>query len=208
MMQAAWYFDFISPFAYLQSHQLKDIEKHYDLTPVPILFAGLLKHYGHLGPAEIPSKRKFTYQQIVWRAHQSGIALKFPAGHPFNPLPLLRMCIALDNHPEVIRRLFDFVWRDGYTPDSRQAFQNLQVELGIQPEQITTQPIKQALAQNTTSAIEAGVFGVPTLATQNQLFWGDDATTMAIGYANRDSAFELKQMQRVENLPELRSRPR
>lgn len=208
MLQANWYFDFISPFAYLQSQRLEELGKHYEIEPVPVLFAGLLKHYGHLGPAEIPAKRRFTYQQIVWKAQKLGLALRFPAGHPFNPLPLLRLCVALDNHPDVIQRLFAFVWRDGLTPDDDSQFKDLCAELALSPESLSSDRVKQALTANTSSALQEGVFGVPTLVIENQLFWGEDATAMALAYAQGDPTFQLPEMRRVTELPELTSRPR
>ena len=60
----------------------------------PVLFAGLLKHHGQLGPAEIAPKRDWTYRQVLWLAHAHGIPLQMPAAHPFNPLALLRLALA------------------------------------------------------------------------------------------------------------------
>src|ERR1700694_5840015 len=88
---ADWYFDFVSPFSYLQCEQLPTLERSVRIRYRPGLFAGLLKAPGHKGPAEIASKRRFTYRFVVWQAAKLGIPLKFPAAHPFNPLPLLRL---------------------------------------------------------------------------------------------------------------------
>ena len=96
-MKIDWYFDFISPFAYLQLVQLQSSHAVVDINFKPILLAGLLKHWGQKGPAEIPSKRIFTYRHILWLARQSNIPLKMPPGHPFNPLKALRLAIFLDN---------------------------------------------------------------------------------------------------------------
>lgn len=67
-----WYFDFISPFAYLQFYALEhhlsqrpDLKIHFK----PVLFAALLKHNSHKGPAEIPSKRLATYRYCQWYAN-------------------------------------------------------------------------------------------------------------------------------------------
>ena len=90
---ADWYFDFISPFAYLQWQAVRRLP---GIVPVcrPVLLAGLLSHHGHKGPAEIPSKRLFTYRHAQWRADRAGIPMTFPPAHPFNPLAALRLCIA------------------------------------------------------------------------------------------------------------------
>ena len=103
MPSADWYFDFVSPFSYLQCEQLPMLERSVRIRYRPVLFAGLLKAHGHKGPAEIASKRRFTYRFVVWQAAKLGIPLKFPAAHPFNPLPLLRLAIAADCEPSAVR---------------------------------------------------------------------------------------------------------
>lgn len=84
-----WYFDFVSPYSYLGLHRLKDVKPKINYKPV--LFAGLLKHWGQKGPAEIPAKRKWTYRSCDWQARKLGLPFRFPAAHPFNPLPHLRL---------------------------------------------------------------------------------------------------------------------
>ena len=130
MASADWYFDFVSPFAYLQCEQLAALETKINIRYRPILFAGLLKAHGHKGPAEIAAKRLFTYRFVVWQAKQLGIALKFPPVHPFNPLPLLRLAVAADGDPEVVRTIFRFVWRDGRLGDLPIEWAELMAMLG------------------------------------------------------------------------------
>src|SRR6185369_2796719 len=112
-----WYFDFVSPFAYLQSEQLASLGPRAELRYRPVLFAGLLAAHGQKGPAEMPGKREFTYRFVVWRAKELGITRKFPPEHPFNPLALLRLAHACDCRPDVVHAIFRFVWRDGRMPD-------------------------------------------------------------------------------------------
>ena len=78
MRGTEWYFDVISPYAFLQFRQLQELQLLDELTPRPVLFAGLLNHYGQLGPAEIPSKREFTYRQVLWLAERRGLTLRMP----------------------------------------------------------------------------------------------------------------------------------
>ena len=96
MKHITFYLDFVSPYAYLAFEALPAaLQGHsVSVTYKPILFAGLLRHYGQLGPAEIPAKREWTYRQVLWLAHQQGIDFQMPATHPFNPLGLLRLALA------------------------------------------------------------------------------------------------------------------
>jgi 2-hydroxychromene-2-carboxylate isomerase len=200
---ADWYFDFVSPFSYLQYEQLPTLERSIRIRYRPVLFAALLAAHGHKGPAEIASKRRFTYRFVVWQAAKLRIPLKFPAAHPFNPLALLRLAIAADCEPSAVRRIFRFVWRDGRLGDLPIEWAELISELDIPDAatRIASSEVKDALRKNTDEAIARGVFGVPTLAIGDELFWGVDATSMAADYVAQGCKFTDAEMTRVASLP-------
>ena len=158
-----WYFDFVSPFAYLQSEELGSLPPRVAVRYRPVLFAGLLGANGQKGPAEIPAKRAFTYRFCLWRAKSLGIPLRFPPEHPFNPLPLLRLAIACDSTADAVHRIFRFVWRDGRLPDLPIEWAELAGSLGVPDAdaRIATAEVKDELRRNTDEAIARGVFGVP-----------------------------------------------
>jgi 2-hydroxychromene-2-carboxylate isomerase len=203
MPSADWYFDFISPFAYLQSERLPALSPRLSIRYRPVLFAALLEANGHKGPAEIAAKRAFTYRFVVWQARRSGIPLKFPHEHPFNPLALLRLAIACDCRPEAVQRIFRFVWRDGRLPDLPIEWAELAHDLGVPDAQarIADPEVKAELRRNTDEALARGVFGVPTLAIGSELFWGADATDMALDYAAAGCRFVDPEYARVATLP-------
>src|SRR5262245_54880428 len=202
-MIADWYFDFVSPFAYLQSEQLAALAPRIQIRYRPVLFAAVLGASGQKGPAEIPSKRLFTYRFCVWQAKRLGIALKFPHEHPFNPLPLLRLAIACDCAGDAVHRIFRFVWRDGRLPDLPIEWAELVHDLGVREAEtlIASTDVKEQLRRNTDEAIARGVFGVPTLALGEALFWGADATQMAADYAAAGCRFADPEYARVAELP-------
>ena len=204
MPSADWYFDFVSPFSYLQGELLSQLERSLRIRYRPVLFAALLGAHGHKGPAEIPAKRLFTYRYVVWQAWRLGIPLKFPAAHPFNPLPLLRLAIVADCAPEAVRRIFRFIWRDGRLGDLPIEWAELMAELGLPgaDARIADQEVKDTLRRNTDEAIARGVFGVPTLAIGEELFWGVDATGMASDYVAAGCRYTDPEMDRVARLPE------
>ncbi len=203
MASIDWYFDFVSPFAYLQSERLHELGPRADLRFRPVLFAGLLDAHGHKGPAEIARKRVFTYRFVVWQAKRLGIPFKIPPEHPFNPLPLLRLAIACDCTPDAVHRIFRFVWRDGRLPDLPIEWAELVHDLGLADAQrrIADPDVKAALRRNTDEAIARGVYGVPTLAIGDELFWGADATPMAAEYLAAGSRWTDPQMDRIATLP-------
>ena len=203
MPSADWYFDFVSPFSYLQCEQLPTLERSIRIRYRPVVFAALLAAHGHKGPAEIASKRRFTYRFVVWQAAKLGIPLKFPAAHPFNPLALLRLAIVADCEPSAVRRIFRFVWRDGRLGDLPIEWAELISELDIPDAatRIASSEVKDALRKSTDDAIARGVFGVPTLAIGDELFWGADATAMAADYVAQGCKFTDAEMTRVASLP-------
>lgn len=196
-----WYFDFISPFAYLQWHLLQRETSTFTLQPIPTLFAGLLAHWDNKGPVEIAPKRQWTYEHCLWIAHRHDIPMRLPAQHPFNPLPLLRLCIAKQNDHTVVDLLFRYVWQEGHLPSDASAWQALLQELEITSAEIETTDVKNTLRSHGELAIASGVFGVPTAVVNERCFWGVDATDMLIAYLNQDVFFTSDEFKSAENLP-------
>ncbi|MGO4778350.1 DsbA family protein, partial [Lysobacter sp. 2RAB21] len=116
-----WYFDFISPFSYLQWRKLRSIARERSIALVPVAFGAILAAHGNKGPAEIPGKREFTYRHVLWQARREGAELRFPPAHPFNPLAALRLCVAAGNTPEAVDAIFDWIWTQGQAGDSIEA---------------------------------------------------------------------------------------
>ena len=202
-MIADWYFDFVSPFAFLQSEQLGTLPPKVSIRYRPVLFAAILDANGQRGPAEIPAKRAFTYRFCLWQAKRLGIAMRFPPEHPFNPLPLLRLAVACDSTAAVVHAIFRFVWRDGRLPDLPIEWAELVEMLGSDAAaaNVDAPEVKSELRRNTDEAIARGVFGVPTLAIGEELFWGADATAMAGDYVAAGSRYPDPEFARVAALP-------
>jgi len=186
MKQITFYFDFISPYAYLAFEQLSSALQglSYSVDYKPLLFAGLLKHHGQLGPAEIPSKREWTYRQVLWLAHTHGIELQMPASHPFNPLPLLRLALACGSQGTsnryVAETIFRHVWRGGADAGDPARLQALTAGLAPARDPASAE-VKAELKTNTDEAVALGLFGVPSLVVDRKVFWGFDALPMLRG---------------------------
>jgi 2-hydroxychromene-2-carboxylate isomerase len=201
MKTVDWYFDVISPFAYLQSERLSTIGAYAHIQLKPVLFAGLLNHFGNVGPAEIEPKRRFTFERVAWLAHQSGIPISMPVMHPFNPLPLLRFVIAAGNTAEAMHAAFRFVWQAGHVPTDSAAFAQLLMRFDLEPAALATEAVKQALYRHGEQAIAAGVFGVPSSVIDGRVFWGQDSTEMLLAYLTGDPFFSSDLMRSAAQLP-------
>ena len=203
MKTADWYFDFISPFAYLQSERLARFDGKLDIRPVPLLFAGLLKHWGQKGPAEMATKRRFTYRQVQWLADRNGIPFRFPPQHPLNPVRALRAAVALGATMDAIHTIFRFVWGEGRDPNDPAEWAELARRLDA-PDldaRCNDAAVKSQLLRNGEQALASGVFGVPTLAIDHELFWGFDATDMALDYLADPALFSGVAYARIDSLP-------
>jgi 2-hydroxychromene-2-carboxylate isomerase len=203
VLKSTWYFDVISPFAYLALDEVEDLARTVEITYKPILFSALLKHHGHLGPAEIPAKRTHTYRLCIFEAQRRGTPLRFPPAHPFHPIRALRLLSALDGEPRAVRAVMNHVWRDGNDPAEDDAWAALCRDLGLKDHELLVgkEATKAKLRQDTDEATRLGVFGVPTLVIGEQLFWGLDAMPMARAYLADGELFETGEMKRVGQLP-------
>lgn len=200
---ADWYFDFISPFAYLQLKAFDRMPDDLEICFKPVLFAGLLGHWEAKGPAEIPMKRNQTYRYCHWLAGKRGIPFKTPPRHPFNPLAALRLGVALGAGRSEVEAIFQHIWgegNDGQAPDS---LIRLAATLGVGDLAVVINDpaVKQRLRDNTEEAIARGVFGVPTFAVGDELFWGEDSTGMLIDYLEDPALFESGEFSRISDLP-------
>ena len=204
MRQIDWYFDFISPFAYLASARLSRLPAGVELRPRPILFAGLLQHWQTLGPAEIAPMRKFTFRHIRWLADRDAIDLKLPPMHPFNPLKLLRLCILLGADAALVQRLFRFVWAEGRSADRAGDWQALLGELGVPDAdpRLEAAEVKRQLRLNTDEAIERQLFGVPSFVVDGEVFWGYDAMDFLLAYLRDPSILQAPGMREADALPD------
>ena len=190
MRHIDFYFDFISPYAYLAFERLPQALEglSYEVAYRPVLFAGLLKHHGQLGPAEIAGKREWTYRQVLWLAHAQGLPMQMPAAHPFNPLGLLRLALACGPNRYVCETLFRHVWRGGEDAADPTRLARLQEQL--QPRRDPAgEDVKAELKDATAAAIARGLFGVPTFVVDDKLFWGFDALPMLRAYLQGEPWF-------------------
>ena len=188
MQRVVFDFDIVSPYAYLAFERLpsalEGLSHHVEYRP--LLFAGLLKHWGNTAPVDVPPKKAWLFRQCAWIAERDGVAFRPPAPHPFNPLALLRLLVASvpagqQPNRRVVELAMRHVWaRDGGDPNDAAALRALAD--AIAPVRDPASPeVKAELQARTAQAAAAGVFGVPSFRLDDgQLFWGQDGLEMLV----------------------------
>ena len=208
MKHIDFYLDFISPYAHLAFEHLPQAFEglSYSVTYKPVLLGALLKQHGQLGPAEIPSKRSWTYRHVLWLGHANGIQIEMPASHPYNPLSHLRLALSTSDDGSISRfvaeTIFRHVWRGGEEAGdaTRLAALAAQLQLG---RDMNSDESKALLKRNTDEAVQAGVFGTPAFAVDGRLFWGFDGLAMLRAYLAGDSWFDGPQWAGADQSPSM-----
>ena len=206
MKHLTFYLDFISPYAYLAFHALPRsvMGLSYSVTYKPVFLGALLKHNAMLGPAEVPPKRAWVYRQVQWQAQQQGLKLDMPALHPFNPLALLRLAVAVQVQGQpnryVCETLFRHVWEGGL--DAADPVRLAELTERLAPARPSgAEDVKAQLKNHADQAIALGVFGVPAIAVDGKVFWGLDSLPMLRSYLEGDAWFTDTHWDGVNTLP-------
>jgi 2-hydroxychromene-2-carboxylate isomerase len=177
-----FHFDYLSPYSYLAWHRLGDFAQEHDLhvEPKPTLLAALLNHLGHKGPGEIAPKRIYMFKDCLRGAAQLGVPFVPVSSHPFNPLASLRATLLEmdgDTRHRLVTKLFNATWAESRDVGSPEVVAEICTDAGVPDalERIKEPAVKQRLLDENYAAIERGVFGVPTMAVDDELFWGTDS---------------------------------
>jgi len=200
-MTIEFFFDPISPYAWLAGTRLEEIQSRTGEAVIvrPILFAGLLKAHGHLGPAEIPAKRRYIFRDVMRRAAVHGLDLQGPPKHPFNPLKALRIATAIKNDAQRLAftvNVMNAAWAEGQDLTDDKVLDDVVSSVGLESQwwQSATQDaaVKESLIASTQHAIESDIFGVPTFRAKGELFWGDDSVDDLLRRIEGHSVDEVK----------------
>lgn len=178
-----FYFDYLSPYAWFAWRRIPDFCRENDvkLRIHPVVFGKLLDHWGQRGPAEIEPKRQWLAKYCYRYASQHGFEHRGPKFHPFNPLAALRLSlreVSGERQAEVVSAIFDAGWAQGKDPGDPDVLLEVLDSIGVDGSalmaRIAEPPVKDLLKQETEDAINRGVFGVPTMIVDDELFWGND----------------------------------
>jgi 2-hydroxychromene-2-carboxylate isomerase len=177
-----FYFDIGSPYAYLAAQRLHAVLPG-PARWQPVLLGGLFKLTGRSSWAlGDPERRQRGMAEIERRALAYGLPpMRWPDPWPADYLVLMRaatFAFTIDKGHEFAQA----AWRRGFQlgvelSDPANVL-DLAAEIGLSHEELAAAvadpEVKRALLEATEAAHAAGVFGVPTVAVGDELFWGDD----------------------------------
>lgn len=177
-----FYFDFISPYAYLASRRIDQIaSKHGRSVDWRSFRLGVtvVKVMGLRPMMETPLKNEYAENDLRRLSETMGIPLSQSLVVP-DPIPPGRLLYSVprSRRGALAKTLLNARWARGLDIGNQGILVGLADELDLAPDEIRSAfnnpHTKDALTEATAQAIRRGVFGSPTCAVGNELFWGTD----------------------------------
>ena len=184
-----FYFDFISPYAFIAHHKIIKLENNYKfkINYSPILLGGLHNLHEIKAPAFIPSKAKFMIRDCKMVAEKNKIKFKFNSYFPIRSLNLMRGVLVAEEDgikDQYINKIFNAIWSDGLNLNDEEVLTKVLKNIDINPKtfllRAQSQNIKDQLRVKTNEAFKKGIFGAPTFVVKDKIFWGQDRLQYAI----------------------------
>ena len=184
-----FYFDFISPYAFIAHHKIIKLENNYKfkINYSPILLGGLHNLHEIKAPAFIPSKAKFMIRDCKMVAEKNKIKFKFNSYFPIRSLNLMRGVLVAEEDgikDQYINKIFNAIWSDGLNLNEEEVLTKVLKNIDINPKtfllRAQSQNIKDQLRVKTNEAFKKGIFGAPTFVVKDKIFWGQDRLQYAI----------------------------
>ena len=191
--QPVFFYDFYSPYSYLAAERVNA------LMPVvpewrPISFGHILKQSGRRPWSfDQGDDHDANWDEIDARATQRGLpALKRPAGWPIDSYSVIgaRAATFAKGSGRAVAyslALFRQIFAAGRTLDEETmliAGAACELHPNALLKGVESRTVKDELVRATNEAYELGVRGVPTIAVDGELFWGDDRLEEAAAAAS------------------------
>jgi 2-hydroxychromene-2-carboxylate isomerase len=178
-----FFFDFVSPYAYLAHTQLPLLAKRHGLKLIyhPIDLQSAKIAVGNTAPSsrEIPIKHRYLRQDLRRWADLYAVPFTPPAGYGSARVNRGAF-LAIDLN--VAQRYIEIVWRriwgEGGDMNDDALLAAVAADMGWQAESLLafcgSQTASDRLRAGNASALQRGVFGVPTMMFGELMWWGND----------------------------------
>ena len=188
--RATFYFDLGSPYAYLSAERISGLFTEAGLEQPewqPVLLGGLFQRFDRGSWSQTPARAE-GIAEVERRASAYGLPpLVWPDPWPGNTLTAMRTATFAKQTGRTVsfalaafRQAFA-AGRDLSEPDNVWiAAAACELHPRALEKAVQTEAVKGALREATEAAAERGVFGVPSVAVGDEVFWGDDRLEEAV----------------------------
>ena len=174
-----FFFDYVSPFSYLADTQLPALRGRTGASIIykPIVLGGIFKAANNTPPPMIPAKLKYNAVDAMRWASHYGVPMKQNPFFPLSTIRVMRGAIVAQSagcFPAYHAAMFRAMWVDGVNLGDPKVVKELFVGLGMSPDAVEAEDVKDRLRFNTDEAVARGAFGAPTFFVGDAMFWGND----------------------------------
>ena len=186
-----FYFDIISPYAYIAYKNIIKTE-NIKFNYKPILLGGLHNLVEITAPAFNRFKLKNMKNDCELISKKNKINFNWNSKFPINSLNIMRgyLFVQENKKKEYLNTFFNAYWQDDIDLTSLENITKLLDNLSIDHKQffegINKQEIKDELKNITNEAFKKDIFGAPTFAVNNKIFWGQDRLEYALEELNNN----------------------
>jgi 2-hydroxychromene-2-carboxylate isomerase len=174
-----FFFGAMSPYSWFAAERIDGVIPGAEWRPV--FAGGVFKACGRSSWG-LDGRRPAGIADCEARAQQRGLgAIRWPDPWPTADVRVARaMLVARDAgllKPFALAAM-RLAFREGCDLDELSAIEEAGRRVGLDPADLThaiqAPEVKLAMREETADAVAKGVFGVPTVLFENELFWGDD----------------------------------
>ena len=189
--EVEFYFDFISPYAYLAYKKIQSLSKDIKIKYKPVLLGALHNLEGITAPAFIKPKLKHMISDCDLIANKNKSNFIWNSKFPINSLSVMRgyLFINAENRELYLNVMFDAYWKDNLDISNEGILKTLLEKCKIEVisffNGIKDTKIKDKLKSVTQKAHDKGVFGAPTFIVNDKIFWGQDRLEFALEEYNK-----------------------
>ena len=193
MPRVTFYFDLGSPYAYLAAERVETV-LHAPVEWQPVLLGGLFKANGRSSWALGDYRRRQAgMAEVERRTRDYGLApMRWPDPWPTNYLVAMlasTFAFTVGRGREFTHQAFRNAFQKGWELGIPERVFETGTQAGLDRDELARAThdgeLKQTLRRATDFAHELGVIGVPTVAIDEELFWGDDRLEDAAAHLER-----------------------
>lgn len=183
MPKVEYFFDYVSPFAYLADTQLPALlaRTRAEVVYRPFFLGGVMQASKNSPPITVPNKGRYMFTDIQRWAKRYGVPANPNPHFPVNTLNAMRAAVAAVDEPKFAdfhKAMFRGVWVDGQNLADEAVLKGVIDAAGLDGAALLArskdQAVKDTLRRNSEEAVERGAFGAPTFFVGDEMFWGND----------------------------------